>query len=215
MAQESQPLSDEELARMTQAGSLESFEELVRRYESRVFGFLVRFRLGHADAGVVVQDTFVRAFQAIDRFNLQHKFAPWLFTIARHKAIDHLRARRPPPDAAPLPEPHDLNDPAALLTRTEERQALWQLAERLLPEPQFQALWLRYVVDLDIAGIAEVVGRTQTGVKVLLFRARRSLGEELNAQRAVESPAAKPPAPAFKLNSGSPVERARLSRVEP
>ena len=51
----------------------------------------------------------------------------------------------------------------------------------LLPEGQFQALWLRYAEDMRVAQIARVLGKTQTHVKVLLFRARRKLAVELES----------------------------------
>ena len=83
-----------------------------------------------------------------------------------------------------MPEPQDNNDPSELLARREEGQSLWGLARRRLPEAQFQALWLRYAEDLSVAGIAQVLHKTQTHVKVLLFRARQVLARELKAGRA-------------------------------
>ena len=78
-----------------------------------------------------------------------------------------------------MPEPSDDNDPAELLARQEERQDLWQRARRRLPEAQFQALWLRYAEEMSVAGVARVLHKTQTTVKVLLFRARQVLAREL------------------------------------
>ena len=83
-----------------------------------------------------------------------------------------------------MPEPQDDNDPSELLARREEGQSLWGLARRRLPEAQFQALWLRYAEDLSVAGVAQVLHKTQTHVKVLLFRARRVLARELKAGHA-------------------------------
>jgi RNA polymerase sigma-70 factor (ECF subfamily) len=80
-----------------------------------------------------------------------------------------------------MPEPQDDNDPAELMARREEGQSLWGLARRRLPEAQFQALWLRYAEDMSVAGVAQVLRKTQTHVKVLLFRARRTLACELKA----------------------------------
>jgi RNA polymerase sigma-70 factor (ECF subfamily) len=177
-----QPLSDEVLARQSQAGSLDAFEELVHRYERRIYGFVFQCCHRSADAGDVTQDTFVRAFQAIGQFDTRRAFCPWLFTIARRKCIDHFRATPPPADETP-PDVEDHEDPAELAARREERENLWQLARRLLPAVQFQALWLRYAEDMSIAEVAQVLRKTQTHVKVLLFRARRSLGRELENAR--------------------------------
>ena len=180
MAPEFQAGTDQELARQSQAGSLPAFEELVYRYEARVYGFVANFCRNGADARELTQDTFVRAFQAMSRFDCRREFAPWLFTIARSKCIDH-RRRAPPAADAPLPELPVEENPAELLARREERQGLWALARRRLPEVQFQALWLRYVEDLSVEGIAQALGKTKTHVKVLLFRARQALAREVKA----------------------------------
>ena len=180
VAPDLQSCTDEQLARQSQAGSLLAFEELVYRYEGRVYGFVANFCGNSADAREVTQDTFVRAFQAMGRFDCRRPFAPWLFTIARAKSIDHRRAA-PPVAADPLPElPHE-DSPAELLARREERRDLWALARRSLPGAQFQALWLRYVEDFSVGEIAQALSKTQTHVKVLLFRARHTLARELKA----------------------------------
>jgi RNA polymerase sigma-70 factor (ECF subfamily) len=146
-----------------------------------------------ADAREVTQDTFVRAFQAIARFDAQGRFGPWLFTIARRKFYDHYRAtmHRATLRAAadePVPDLPDHNDPSELLARHEERQGLWELARRHLREAQFQALWLRYAEDMSVAGVARVLRKTETHVKVLLFRAREALGRELKAAKVSGGP---------------------------
>jgi RNA polymerase sigma-70 factor (ECF subfamily) len=186
VAQEFSTPSDEELARSTQAGSLDAFEELVRRYEGRLYGFLANSCHTEADAREVTQDTFVRAFQAIAQFDPRRSFAPWLFAIARRKAIDRHRATPPADAGEPLPELCDYDDPAELLARREDGQGLWQFARGLLPETQFEALWLRYAEDMSVADLAPVLRKTQTHVKVLLFRARQTLGDELERRRATD-----------------------------
>lgn len=203
MTADPQSPSDEALARQSQAGSLGAFEDLVYRYEGRVFRFVRSFSRRDIDAQEITQDTFVRAFQAIAQFDARQSFAPWLFTIARRKCIDHYRSA-PPPTASPVPEPADFDDPAELLARDEDRRDLWRLARLRLPELQFQALWLRYVEDLSVAAIARIMLRTQIHVKVLLFRARRALGRELETSAVALDPAPLRPKPA-------PLKPARLS----
>jgi len=198
MAAEFQNFSDEELARQTQAGSLAAYEELVCRYEGRLCRFIGQFSRPGADAREITQETFVRAYQAIGLFDPRLSFAPWLFTIARRKCIDHHRAALPLTDQE-APELPDPDDPAELLARREERQNLWQLARRRLPAAQFQALWLRYAEELKVADIARVLRKTQTHVKVLLFRARQTLGRELDTAARP----ARPPAGRLVLGSHS------------
>jgi RNA polymerase sigma-70 factor (ECF subfamily) len=173
-----QSASDEHLAIQSRDGNLVAFEELVRRYENRIYSFVHQCSGNDADAREATQNTFVRAFQAIAKFDPRRPFASWLFAIARRKGIDCFRARIPG-DAQAAPEEPDFNDPAELLTRREEARDLWRRARSLLPAAQFQSLWLRYAEDMDIAEIARALGKTQTHVKVLLFRARRTLAKEL------------------------------------
>jgi RNA polymerase sigma-70 factor (ECF subfamily) len=174
--------ADEELARQAQAGSLVAFEELVHRYGPRIYGFVANACGNAADAREITQDTFVRAYQAIARFDSRRDFAPWLFTLARRLGIDHYR-RRLPTASEPVPERLDYDDPSELLARREDRQDLWQLARRRLPKPQFQALWLRYAEEMSVAQIAQVLRKTRTHVKVLLFRARHTLARDLKASQ--------------------------------
>jgi RNA polymerase sigma-70 factor (ECF subfamily) len=197
-------LSDEELASQSQGGSLAAFEELVSRYEGRIFAFVSQFCRNPTDAREVTQETFVKAFQAIAQFNRRHPFASWLFTIARRKCIDHHRAS--PPVMEPVPELPDANDPAELLARQEDGRALWNLARRLLPGVQYQALWLRYAEGMDVQEIARVLRKTKVHVKVLLFRARRALASELEAQRRPE---------ALKSVESAPLERRAPALREP
>jgi RNA polymerase sigma-70 factor (ECF subfamily) len=171
-------LTDERLALECQGGSLAEFEELVHRYEQRIYNFVLRSCYYPHDAEEITQDTFVRAFQAISKFDASRKFAPWLFSIARRKCIDHFRAnshREKEPEAEMTC--HD--DPAELLARQEEKREFWRLARRSLPQIQFQALWLRYVEDMELEDVAKALGKTRIHVKVLLFRARQALGKAI------------------------------------
>lgn len=169
---------DEELARQTQAGSMAAFEELVCRFERRIYAFVANFSRNEADAREVTQDTFVRAFQRIARYDPHRPFAAWLFTIARRRCIDRHRTAGAV-WCEPEPELVELNEPSELLAQREDRQRLWDVARRLLPEAQYNALWLRYAEDMEVAQIARVLRKTRTHVKVLLFRARQALGREL------------------------------------
>jgi RNA polymerase sigma-70 factor (ECF subfamily) len=176
-------ISDEELARETQAGSLGAFEVLVFRYEHRVLAFVSQFCRNPPDARDVTQDTFVKAFQSIGQFNSSRAFAPWLFTIARRKCIDRHRSTPAEADAV-VPNLTDDADPSVLAARREDGQDLWRLARQRLSVNQFQALWLHYAEDMEVAQIAQALGKTRVHIKVILFRARQILARELNSASA-------------------------------
>jgi RNA polymerase sigma-70 factor (ECF subfamily) len=176
--------SDEELARKAQAGCSASFEALVHRYEARVFRFAANTCCNASDAQEVTQDAFVSAYRSLEKFDTGRSFETWLFTIARRKCIDHHRSVRSASGDV-LPEEVDANDPAELLAQREAEGDLWQLAKRVLPSLQFEALWLRHAEDMSVAEVAQVLRLTKIHVKVLLFRARLGLDAELTTQRTV------------------------------
>lgn len=189
-------MSDEELARLSRDGSFAAFEEIVRRFDQRIYAFVFQSCRCDADAREITQETFIRAFRALAQFDFTQSFAPWIFTIARRKCIDHFRARRTPAGSRVLEDAEsDANDPASLLQSREEAQNLWSLARRVLPEIQHQALWLYYVEEMPMGEIARALGKSQTHVKVILLRARRSLAARL--------PSPKPQNPALAASRGS------------
>ena len=199
-------INDEELACQAQAGSLSSFEDLVYRYEGAVFRYLAHSCRNEADARDLTQITFLTAYRSLHRFRPDNRFAPWLFTIARNKFIDHHRAARPIADLEAIPEPSDPRDPARLLEEHETSESIWAWARGLLVSEQFTALWLRYQQDMSIKEVARTLKRTQTSVKVLLFRARQALilKAPLCPVRAVASPLSQPASSSGERPGSSP-----------
>jgi RNA polymerase sigma factor (sigma-70 family) len=173
-------VSDEELARRSQASDWASFDELVRRFEARIYGFAVRCCGQDEAAREVTQETFVSVHQHLNSFDPSLSFATWIFTIARRKCIDRQRKRWRFTNE--IPERSDGEDPSSLLADSDDAAQLWRTARRVLSDAQFQSLWLHYAEDLGLREVAKVTRRTQTHVKVLLFRARKILARELQRQ---------------------------------
>lgn len=212
MTLEFQNLSDEQLAQRSQADDWASFEELVRRYEARIYRFAFNCCRHEADARELTQETFVSAYQHLRKYDPALSFATWLFTIARRKCID--RSRRPRREFLnEIPDLPDTDDPAELIGRREAAEDLWSVARRVLSAAQFQTLWLHYVEDLSVRDIACVMRRLQPHVKVLLFRARRVLAKELEQAgrekqcrtRAVDQARIAMRAPQAPVTTGQPL----------
>ncbi len=174
-AEAPRPLCDEELARRAQRGSVACFEELLRRYQSPLLHFL-RQRGARADAEDLVQETFVRAYRHLDRYNARWPFATWLFTIAHRVGLNQRRRARPETDheatrallcPALGPVQHAVN--------AESRRLLWDTARRVLSDEEWTALWLHYVEGFPAREVARVLECSWVAVKTRLFRARRKL----------------------------------------
>jgi len=172
-------LSDEELADRAQAGSGEAFAELVDRFGGRLEQFLRR-KVGNAhDAEDLVQDTFLKAYRYLPRYKGPGRFSTWLFTIAHRLASSHYRHNAARDNGEMQSE--QVPQPYEVLIRKEIKQGLWDAA-RLLPENQFEALWLKYAEDLSVKEIARVMAKSPVHVKVLLYRARRNLAARLSGE---------------------------------
>ncbi len=175
--------SPEQLAGRAQAGCHDSFAALVSRYERQIFNFIHQFTRQRQDAEDLTQETFVKAYRSLPRYQPGRAFAPWLFTIARRSAVSHFRAAKPfeelPPDGEGAPE-----NPANLLESADEQKSIWRLA-RALKAKQFEVLWLRYHEGFSSAETAAIMHTNQIHVKVLLHRARAHLARILAARGAL------------------------------
>jgi RNA polymerase sigma-70 factor (ECF subfamily) len=172
--------SPEELAQRSQAGCLESFEKLVRRYEKQIFNFLRQFTGNLHDAEDLTQETFVKAYRSLHRYKSSLAFAPWLFVIARRTAASHFRTadhfEELPVDSEAAGE-----SPAMALEQSDEHRSLWKLVRELKPK-QAEAVWLRYAEGFSVAETARIMSTNQVHIKVLLHRARSNLFKMLNAR---------------------------------
>ena len=92
--------SAEDLARLSAQGSVDSFEQIVLRFQSQIFNILHLYTRHRQDAEDLTQETFCRAWRGLQRYTPSLSFAPWLFSIARHTAARHWRRggkpRQPP-----------------------------------------------------------------------------------------------------------------------
>lgn len=189
--------SDQQLALQSQDGSLEAFEELMIRHESRLFHFLCQKMRSREDAEDVAQKTFITAWQRIHQYRTKAAFATWLYTIARNFAISHFRKHGKVTECELESAGEELvqsQTPADELLRDEQHATLWRVARATLKEDAFDALWLRYQDHLSIAEISQTLNRPETTVKVKLHRARKALARALEAED--EAALSNQPAPA-------------------
>ena len=175
------PAAPEDLIERSRRGSREAFGELVRQFEGRIFHYLAQLTGNAHDAQDLTQDTFVKAWRGIGRFESSGSFTSWLFIIARRTALNHFRSRRHESNAE-APEEIDETTPARVFEESEERASLWSLARRLKPA-QYEALWLRYGEGFSVEEAARVMRTNPLRVRVLLHRGRAALGRLLE-QRA-------------------------------
>lgn len=146
---------------------------------------VLRSMAGADDAEDLASAVWVDVFRSIDTFvGTEDGFRAWLFTIARRRMID-LRRREGRRPEAPLDRPDDRPgsaiDPADSVASASATQAALDLIGSL-PADQAEVVLLRVVAGLDVAAVAEIVGKRPGNVRVLSHRGLRTLAERLAQQ---------------------------------
>lgn len=166
-------------------GDSQAFTCLVETYQRPVYNLCYRM-LGNAeDAEDAAQETFLRAYKSMRRYDSNRPFSTWLLSIAAHYCIDQLRRRRfLIVSVEDLPVP-DLPDPApgleTHLGRKEEQHRIVALLDALEPTDR-AAVVMYYWYDFSYDEIAHALSLTISAVKSRLHRARRSMAEHWQSQ---------------------------------
>jgi RNA polymerase sigma-70 factor (ECF subfamily) len=177
--------SDLELIASAISGAEHGFEELVRRYQRPITGYIFRM-LGDYEASLdVSQEVFIKVYNSLSRYSSDYKFSTWLYRIAHNAAIDHMRRNAVSPQSletenadgtyqlqieCPKPTPEQDRE------RTEWRTEIENVVRRL-PAAYRELILLRHSQDLSYDEIAEVTGLPLGTVKNRLFRAREMMRE--------------------------------------
>jgi RNA polymerase sigma-70 factor (ECF subfamily) len=180
--------TDAALVTQSRAGDREAFGELVRRHENAVFRLAWRMLRVREDAEDVTQETFLRAWRSLDRFDVAREFRPWLLRITLNTAATESRRRggRSATREDAMPNPETLADvrersPAESLARKEELAAVGHVVERL-PAESAALFQLRYGEHLPVKDIARILGRKPNAITVALHRLRARLREALSGK---------------------------------
>ncbi len=201
--------SDEALAIEAKRGSEEAFRELVERFHRPVYALLVRIVRQPELAEDLAQDSFLKAWKALARFDPGRKFSSWMFKIAHNTALDELRrggletvsldapfaAGDEPPE---LPADLAAENPLLRTLARESGRVLERAVSRLRPAYR-GILLLRFAQEMSYDEIAEVLGVPLGTVKIHIFRARAELLREMRALGL------EPDGPALKPGAGGTV----------
>lgn len=173
--------NEADLIRKAQRGNLFAFEEIVKRYQRRVYAVAIRIVRRHDVADDVAQEAFIRAYQALLSFDPLRPFGPWICRIAANLAVNHVRS--PIAREQELPEGH-AETPAAddsPLTSLLEQEGRVVLERALagLPTEQRAVFVLRVTEELSYREIADTLGISIGTVMSRLSRAREKLRASL------------------------------------
>ena len=166
--------SEREQYRAAIHGDRDAFEMIIRKHSRTLFAIAYGILQNREEAEDVVQDSLVKAWKTRWRVRDPEKFPAWLCTIARHRAHDMIRKRRP------VPFPHETLETSE--TKTAHPTAIDQQlhsALAALPELHRAALTLRYFEEQDYRSIENALGLTNGALRGILGRALASMRKQL------------------------------------
>ena len=174
-------------------GERREFARLVDAYSGPLYRLALKMLGNASDAEDALQNTFIKAFQHVDKFEGRSSLSTWLYRIASNEALMLLRKRHPETTFSDIPsededdqnyDPVQITDwcclPEEELLSAEARTALDRAVQHL-PETLRIVFVLRDIEDLSIQETSQVLGLSETAVKTRLLRARLRLREELSS----------------------------------
>ncbi|MGV3487379.1 MAG: RNA polymerase sigma factor SigW [Tuberibacillus sp.] len=184
---------DKQLIKKVKKGNHEAFARLVDLYKSQVYNICLRMVKIPAEAEDLAQEAFIRAFTNIGKYETDKKFSTWLYRIATNLSIDFLRKKKPGVylDAElPGTEGFDMhsqlsaNDPLPEDQVVQKETSAWLQDEiDQLPPKYRAAIILKYMEDLSLKEISEVLDLPVPTVKTRIHRGREALKERLAARK--------------------------------
>jgi RNA polymerase sigma-70 factor, ECF subfamily len=161
------------------AGERRAFDELVRRHQRAIFTVARRYLRNDADAADVAQQTFVRAFKALDGFRGAASVRSWLYRIAINVALNHVRdhAREKSQEIEENRLTTNATGPQRIIAGEDAARLRAAIAE--LPPKQRMVLELRVFDDLSFREVAELADCTENAAKVNFHYAVKRLKELL------------------------------------
>jgi len=181
-------LDDQGLALALQRGEQAAFDEIVRRYQGRVYSVAYRLTGNREDALDVAQEALLKTYRKIDAWQPMGSFLPWLLRLTSNQAIDFIRRRKRQhherlEESFMTESEHAAVEPASMNTdqrvRAGEIDTRVRAALVVLSKTQRTVFVLRHFEGLQLTEIAETLGCTVGSVKVHLFRALKKLQREL------------------------------------
>jgi RNA polymerase sigma-70 factor (ECF subfamily) len=158
-------------------GETAAFEPLVERYQRVLFGVALRLLGNYDDAKDATQNTFIRAYEHLDKFDPDRRFFSWIYRILVNECINLRRDRHVHEElATDVVEQH--GTPADLFEHREMRARV-QAAILALPMPYREVIVLRHFAELPYDEIAGTLGVSASVVKSRLFTARQRLAQML------------------------------------
>src|SRR5437588_388898 len=177
-------LNDAAVVAQVLTGDREAFRVLVERHSRNLFKAVYRMTVNQEDADEIVQETFLRAYKNLGRFQERSSFYTWIYRIAMNRTLDFLSARKPGYTYQiaddPEPEKNEIQvmsptaGPERTLLSRELKSSIAEAMERLTPTEKI-AFTLRHMEGRSIDDVSEALGVRKVAARNTVFRAVKKL----------------------------------------
>ncbi|MFK8010554.1 MAG: RNA polymerase sigma factor [Marinicellaceae bacterium] len=169
-------MNEQSLINQAKEGETSCFSQLVLLYQKRLYQYLLARCHNSHDAEDVLQDTFISAYKYIGSYQSKWQFSTWLFTIA-NRLIKKQHMLYYQENQQQTPNHTDENQHKI------DRNNIWFQIKSLLKPEAYDVLWFFYSEELSIKDIAKILQRSQSWVKISLFRSKKKLANSQNMKR--------------------------------
>jgi RNA polymerase sigma-70 factor (ECF subfamily) len=179
---------DQVLIKKTLRGERKAFEELMRKYDKKIYSFVVRMVRNEDTAVDLTQDFFFKIYTVLDKYNFEYKFSTWAYRICYNLVIDYIRRNQAQVDSLDdeSVSPRDMLDSENVsredgfrtLAREETHDYVWSVVDKI-PLKFRELILLRYIQDLKYEEIADITALPVGTVKNRIFKAKEILKQEM------------------------------------
>jgi len=171
--------TDQDYILEIRSGNVNAYAMLVNKYKDMTFTLALRMVGNQEDAEEVAQDTFVKAYKALDSFKGTSKFSTWLYRIVYNTSLDYIKKNKRTVHSEHIDEIHEsdigtMQDALSYLEAKEKKQTI-EKALLQLPEDERVLLTLFYFEELPLKEISEITKISYDNVKIKLHRSRKKL----------------------------------------
>ena len=170
---------DDYYIKKTLEGDSNSFSVLVERYQNMVFALALKMLKHREESEEVSQDTFIKVYKSLSKFNGESKFSTWIYRIAYNTCLDRIKKNSKYNNNVEINEitSNEISHTESIFDSLEnkERSIIVKQCMDKLPEDERIIIHLFCFEELNLKEIVEIVSMTEGNVKVKLFRARKKL----------------------------------------
>lgn len=172
--------TDRDLILRARRGDIDAYGELVTRHQTGVFNVCYRILHNRNDAEDLAQETFMRAYNRLNTFDIEREFAPWIKRVAANLCFNHIESQK---ITTQLDDERDEDKSLNPSQQVEVKERSEQIREALssLPANYRLVVELRHYQEMSYDEIANELNIPLSDVKSHLFRARKILAEKLHA----------------------------------